>query len=329
MLLSVGCASSPEVASASREVVASCAPATAETVRVENAHGTLEGTLALPERCGRVPVVLLISGSGPQDREGNAPRSYGLLAEGLAAAGIASLRFDDVGVGGSATAVPSDPAAIAEIEYGFEVDAARRFLTVLRRDERLGPVVAAGHSQGALTATLLAQEPDGADAVITLAGAGRPIDVVLREQLARTLEAEPLARLDAALAKLRAGELAGPQEPPLDRILPPGVQRYFISWIRHDPSAELRQVARPKLIVQGGTDVQVTREDARLLAESSPDAQAVDIPDMCHTLKRAEIADIQAQQAQYSDPSLPLHEALVPAITAFVRSLARGAGDRD
>jgi uncharacterized protein len=243
--------------------------------------------------------------------------------EGLKANGIASLRFDDVGVGGSAKAIPSDPEAIAEITYEFEVDAARRWIPLLRGDHRFGKLVAAGHSQGALTATLLAAEKNGADAVITLAGAGRTIDVVLREQLASKIPAEALVRLDAALAKLRAGELAGPQEPPLDRILAPQVQRYFISWIKYDPSVELGRVKGPALVVQGGTDVQVTREDAHRLATGQPRASLVEIADMCHVLKQAPVADVLAQRPQYTDPTIPLHEALVPAVVDFLRDARR------
>jgi uncharacterized protein len=317
----MGCASVPETSMDSSLVTCTAVVGATETVRVENAHGTIEGTLEVPSGCAGMPVVLIISGSGGQDRDGSAAGMYKHLAEGLKANGIASLRFDDVGVGGSATAIPSDPEAIANITYELEIDAARKWMPLVRADQRFGALVAAGHSQGALTATLLGREKGGADAVITLAGAGRTIDVVLREQLASKIPPEALVRLDAALAHLRAGELAGPQEPPLDRILAPQVQRYFISWIKYDPSVELARVTRPALIVQGGTDVQVSREDARRLAAAQPRASLVEIADMCHVLKQAPVADALAQRPQYTDASIPLHEALVPAVVDFVRRL--------
>src|SRR5881394_2701711 len=76
-----------------------------EVIRVETPNGNLCGTLLLPQSKKRVPVVLIISGSGPTDRDGNSPllkgpdNSLKLLAEGLAANGIASLRYDKRGIG--------------------------------------------------------------------------------------------------------------------------------------------------------------------------------------------------------------------------------------
>jgi uncharacterized protein len=69
--------------------------------------------------------------------------------------------------------------------------------------------------------------------------------------------------------------------------------------------------------------VQVTREDARLLAQAQPLASLVDIADMCHVLKQATVADALAQTPQYTDPTIPLHDALVPAVVDFVRRVRR------
>jgi pimeloyl-ACP methyl ester carboxylesterase len=320
-------AADPEPETREVRAVRACAPVSAvtETLRVENEHGALEGTLEVPGGCAGMPVLLIISGSGPQDRDGGAPAMYKHLAGDLKAAGFASLRFDDVGVGGSAAAVPPSVEALAALTYEFEIDAARRWIPVLRGDRRFGSIVAAGHSQGALTATLLAQDADGgSDAVISLAGAGRPIDAVLRAQLEPQLPAEVIARLDAALVKLRAGELAGALAPPLDRLLPVAAQRYWMSWMKYDPKVEIGRVTRPALIVQGGTDVQVTAIDAALLREGKADAEYVEISDMCHVLKQAPVASIASQAAQYSDPALPLHADLVPAIAEFLRSVGTG-----
>jgi hypothetical protein len=71
---------------------------------VADDFGTLEGTLEVPSGCEGMPVVLILSGSGPEDRDGNPPRGsyqtdmYKLLALGLRDAGFAALRFDDPGV---------------------------------------------------------------------------------------------------------------------------------------------------------------------------------------------------------------------------------------
>jgi len=323
----VACGSSssdpaPAPSPAPENNAAACTPvaASSETVHVKNDYGTLEGTLDVPEGCAGMPVVVILSGSGPQDRNGDTPGEtdktdmYELLARGLVEKGYATLRFDDPGVAKSKTALPLDESKIV---YEMEVDAASKWTPLLRADARFGKIVAAGHSQGSLTAILLA-ERGAADEVISLAGAGRPIDVVLREQLAPKLTDDQLAKLDAALAKMKAGELAGPQDPPLDVLLRPSVQPYMISWMKYDPKAEIAKVTVPTLLVQGKTDVQVTVLDANLLAEGKPDATLDFIDDMCHVLKEAPKKDASAQTAQYSDPSLPIHPALVPDIAAFL-----------
>lgn len=303
-----------------------CTPvaASSETVHVKDDYGTLEGTLDVPDGCAGMPVVVILSGSGPQDRNGDTPGEadktdmYELLGRGLVEKGYATLRFDDPGVAKSKTALPLDESKIV---YEMEVDAAAKWTPLLRADARFGKIVAAGHSQGSLTAILLAQRGD-ADAVISLAGAGRPVDVVLREQLAPKLTADQLAKLDAALAKMKAGELAGPQDPPLDVLLRPSVQPYMISWMKYDPKVEIAKVNVPTLLVQGETDVQVSVADANLLAEGKPDAKLELIDDMCHVLKEAPKKDATTQAAQYSDPSLPIHPALVPDLDDFLQGFS-------
>jgi len=290
-----------------------------ETVTARNTFGTLEGTLEVPEGCAGMPVVLILSGSGSQDRDGNSPRIYALLAEGLRDAGIAALRFDDPGVDASHTALPDK---IEEFVYETEVDAMGAWLDVLASDRRFGPIVLAGHSQGSLTALLLAQR-GSVDAVVSLAGTGRPIAEVLREQLVSRLTAEQLATFDATLEKVARGEIVDPVPPPLDRIMPPSVQPYFASWMKYDPKIEIAKLAQPVLIVQGGTDVQVSDVDAARLAEGNPEAQMLHIPDMCHVLREAHQKTASSQAAQYSEPAIPLHASLLPRLAQFVNGLEK------
>lgn len=299
-----------------------------EAVTVTAPRGSLGGTLAVPAGCTGMPVVLIFSGSGPEDRDGNPPGGsyqtdmYKLLAIGLHDAGFATLRYDDVGVGASASALPAD---VSMFTYDMEVEAAATWIPTLRHDPRFGALVLAGHSQGALTAILLA-ERGGVDAVVSMEGEGRPLDVLLREQLSATLSPAQLMTAERVLAELKAGELAGPQQPPLDQIFAEVVQRFLISLFQYDPAAELAKVHVPALIVQGRTDVQVSVEDAQRLAMAKPDAELVLIDDLCHTLKPAAEKDLATQTAQYSDPSIPVHPALIADIAAFLRTLPRPGG---
>jgi pimeloyl-ACP methyl ester carboxylesterase len=320
-----GCSgSSGDTASGSADagggVAAACAPvaAASETVTVKNDFGPLEGTLIVPDGCGPMPVVLILSGSGTTDRDGNVPGDvqpslYRVLAETLRDAGYAVLRYDDPGIGKSVDAGPKTNEAF---RYEMEVDDAALFIAALRKDPRFGAVIAAGHSQGSLTGILVAQKQP-IDGLISLAGAGRPAGEVLHDQLVPHLSAAQLATADAAIAKLDAGELPGPLAPPLDQILPADVQPYLVSWLKYDPKAEIAKLHVPALLLQGRFDLQVTELDANRLAEGKPDATLVFVDDMGHSLRKVSAKTAAAQTEAETKP-LPLHPAAVAAMTDFL-----------
>jgi len=332
ILAVTGCSSSSDGAAiappdaAAPDAAPACTPvaSASETVAVRNDVGGLEGTLDVPEGCGPMPVVVILSGSGSTDRDGNAPGApskpaiYRVLAKALNDAGFATLRYDDPGIGKSASAVPKNVEAF---RYEMEVHAAALFVAKLRADARFGAIVAAGHSQGSLTGIMAAEEQP-LDGFISLAGAGRGVAVLLREQVAPRLNATQLAELDAALAKMVKGEVAGPLSAPLDQILPESVQPYMISWMKYDPKQEMAKLKAPALLLQGKMDVQVQVLDAQLLAEARPDAKTVLVDDMGHMLRKVTEKDAAAQAATYSEP-LPIHPAVVSAISEFLGSLPK------
>ena len=289
----------------------------AEDVAVSNAFGSLQGTLTLPGGCGPVPAVLLIAGSGPTDRDGNSgaalqANTYRLIAEGLGARGVAVLRYDKAGVGSSRAAAPASEEAM-RFEMGAE-DAAL-FLNQLRADPRISRVVIAGHSEGALLGVLVAERA-AIDGYVSIAGAGRPVGVILREQLSKQPSAAPLlAQANALLEQLEAGNTVSAVPPALEALFRPSVQPYFISWLKYDPAHELASLMAPALIVQGTTDSQVDVADARLLAAARPDAELLIIDGMSHVLKAAAL-DAAAQQRAYSDPTLPIVPELLDRLVA-------------
>ncbi len=280
------------------------------------ASGTLHGTLTMPQSAsGRVPVALIIAGTGPTDRDGNNPlgvaaASYRLLAHALAERGVATLRADKRGIGQSSAAYrPTDL-------FDDLVTDAETWLAHLRADPRFAAVSVVGHSEGALIGALAGA--DGrADALVSVSGAGEPAAAVLRRQLSERL---PEAMRPGALAlvdSLEAGVLV--PEPPgvLAQIFPPVVQPYMISWFAHDPAEAVAAFGGPVLIVQGTTDLQVTEADARRLAAADPAARLVLVAGMNHALKDAS-GDLEAQMASYTTPDLPLDAELVREAAAFL-----------
>ena len=279
------------------------------------ASGTLYGTLTMPAGIsGPVPVALLVAGSGPTDRDGNAPGAamgtLRLLAHALAERGIATLRTDKRGIGESAAAYhPTD------LFDDFVADA-EGWLAHLRADPRFSTVSVAGHSEGALIGALAGA--DGrADALVSISGAGEPAAAVLRRQLSERLPEAMRPGALAVLDSLETGRLVADPPPALAAVFRPSIQPYLLSWFAHDPADAVAAFDGPVLIVQGLTDLQVTEADARRLAAANPAARLDLIDGMNHPLKDV-AGDLAAQMASYTDPALPLDAELVRETAAFL-----------
>ena len=289
-------------------------------IELDTGHGVLHGSLLLPQQDTPPPVVLIIAGSGPTDRDGNNPAGGRVdnlkrLALMLSKQRIASVRYDKRGVAASQPATPDERDLSVE---GYVADAVA-WGKQLRADPRFGPLIIIGHSEGALIASLAAQEA-GASAVITLAGSGRPIDQVLREQLAKRLSPADMLRGNLLLDHLMAGQTSLDVPTPLRQAFRPSVQPYLISLLRQDPAAAFGRLTLPALIIQGRNDVQVEVLDAERLHAAKPDAQMVLIDGMNHML-RISPRDMSEQRESYNNPQLPLARELGEKVVAFIQDL--------
>jgi pimeloyl-ACP methyl ester carboxylesterase len=285
---------------------------------------TLHSTLLLPKDTSKpMPVVLLLSGSGPTDRNGNSPMLHGknnallMLAEGLAANGIASLRYDKRGVGESAGAMVAE----ADLRLDTYVDDALSWCEQLRRDKRFSAVIIAGHSEGSLIG-MLAAKRCAADGFVSISGAGRSAADILRTQLAGKLPPELAVQSEAIITNLEAGKTTENPPPALDAIYRPSVQPYLISWFRYDPAKWIAALTVPVLIVQGTTDLQVGVDDAKRLAAANPKAKLLVIEGMNHVLKEVP-ADREKQIASYSNPDLRLAPEFLAGVVDFVRKVGK------
>jgi pimeloyl-ACP methyl ester carboxylesterase len=295
-----------------------------QPIALETPSGSLAGTLALPAATGRVPVVLLIAGSGPTDRDGNGPvaqlrnDSLKLLAAALADAGFASVRYDKRGIGASRAAGPTESA----LRFDTFVDDAAAWVARLRAEPRFASVSIVGHSEGALVG-LLAARRGGVAGYVSVAGIAQPVGAILRTQLAGKLPPDLAATSETILASLERGQPVSDVPPALASLYRPSVQPFLISELKIVPGAEMAALAIPALIVQGTTDIQVGVGEARALKAAQPRAVLALIPGMNHPLKDVP-ADMARQMASYGDPALPLAPGLVDAITGFLRALPAG-----
>lgn len=296
-----------------------------QPLQLHTASGTLHGTLLKPSGAAPLTVALLIAGSGPTDRDGNNPDggrndSLKRLAQSLAKHGIASLRYDKRGVAASRSATPDE----RDLTVEAYVSDAVAWAQLLKADPAFNRLVLIGHSEGALIASLAAEAAQ-ADALISLAGSARPVDQLLREQLAARLPAALLAPSHYLLDRLLAGQLT-PQVPAALQVLfRPSVQPYLISLLRQNPAQAFARLKLPALIVQGSHDIQVSVADALALQAAKPDAELLIIPGMNHVL-RISSRDLPAQLASYNNPKLPLAQGLGEQIAQFIqRSVVKPA----
>jgi alpha-beta hydrolase superfamily lysophospholipase len=303
------------------------APYVAEAVRVPTPRGyELAGTLTRPAgAAGRVPAVVTISGSGPQDRDGQILgipdyRPFRAFADTLGRRGIAVLRFDERGVGASGGAFGSATSR----DFADDVRAVVAWLRA-RPDVDPSRVALLGHSEGGIVAPLVAAEDSAVAALVLLAAPAVPgrrlLDYQARLALPRGL---PAARRDSAEAALaRAVDSAVAQSAWL---------RWFAAY---DPLPAARRVRAPTLVLHGATDRQVPAEQADTLlaalrAGGSRAAERRVFPGLNHLL----LEDASGSPAGYAalpDRRLPprVLGAVADWLAATLRAAPRDARPRD
>lgn len=303
-----------------RPVWAQAAPRQAAPREEEWSLGGLAGTLTLPAGANDVgSIVLIVAGSGPTDRDGNQPNlrtdSYRMLADGLARAGFASLRYDKRGVGESKALVTREDDVVFDDFVGDAIRISRSLLS-----DGYGPVVLAGHSEGGLVAIEAAPRarPVG---LILLATPGRPLRAVLETQLtAAPMPADLRAEMIGMFDTIANGGRVADVPVQLMPVLRPSLQPFLTSVLKLDPAAALARLNIPVQIVWGARDIQISRVDFDALAKARPDAATVVLPTANHALKPAP-ADRDGNIEAYTDPALALDPDLAPAMAEFVRSM--------
>lgn len=286
---------------------------------LETSTGEIYGTLTTSNNAGPSPIVLIIAGSGPTDRDCNSTmglqtNAYKMLSESFAKEGISSLRFDKRGIG------KSKPAMTSESELRFEtyINDVVSWISLLNSDKRFSSIFILGHSEGSLIGMIAAEQTDVAG-FISLSGVGESADKVLQRQLKTKLPPQLLDESNKILNSLRNGKTVSNVNPNLAALYRPSIQPYMISWIKYDPTNELRELDIPVLLIQGTTDLQVTVNDSKLLSSAKPDAKLLIIENMNHVLKESG-ADIQKNMATYNNPNLPLKTGLTDEIVNFIKT---------
>ncbi|HWB44122.1 MAG TPA: alpha/beta fold hydrolase [Hyphomicrobiaceae bacterium] len=284
--------------------------------------GGLSATYTRPQGAPRAPHAVIIAGSGPTDRDGNNQAglrtdTYKLLAHALAERGIATVRYDKRGVGGSAALLRSERDLTVDL---FAADAVK-VATWTRERAHGAPLVLIGHSEGGVVA-LLAAKRAGAKALVLLATPGRPYGVILREQFSRpgVPRAMNLAAVQV-IGSLEQGKEVPNIDPALALVFRPTAQPFLISIMKIDPAERLRALHLPTMVVGGGLDVQIGKTDFDALTGIGASDDAYWDPTMGHTLKEMS-PNAQSLRRAYTDPTLPLSVGLAERIGKFISDQA-------
>ncbi len=279
---------------------------------------SISGTLI--SRSTTEPLVIIIAGSGPTDRDGNNPLgvssdSYRLLAQELYDNHISTYRYDKRGIAKSSAGNMTE-AAMRFTDFSNDADS----IVAYFRTQGYQKIFIAGHSEGSLLGMLVAEQMN-LTGYISISGAGIPADQILEQQMTGKVPGVSDSTIRRVLSEIKDGKAVNDIPEVLKPIFRPSVQPYLTSWLKYDPRMEIQRISCPILIIQGTCDVQVGVQNATDLFNAAKHATIKIIPGMSHTLKDAG-KDCVNQQQTYTDPSLPVSKELVSDIVTFVKQSA-------
>ncbi|MEW6651862.1 MAG: alpha/beta fold hydrolase [Bacteroidota bacterium] len=302
-------------------------PYNEEEITFENieANITLAGTLTYPKEEGKYPAVVMVSGSGPQDRDetllGHKP--FLVIADYLTRNGIAVLRYDDRGVAKS----KGDFAAATSVDFAADALAAVEFLKT-RKEINSKKIGIAGHSEGGLIAPMCAVNSSDVSFIVLLAGTGVPgkdiiilqTELILRasgskeEDIKKTVDQSTrifnvvseesdsletfkklLAMYNDDVSKMSDEEKKKPEnsKETFDRNVKQILSPWFRFFIKYDPRPTLEQVTVPVFALNGEKDLQVDPKqnlpeiEKALKAGGNKNFKIIELPGLNHLFQPA------------------------------------------
>ncbi|UMB60444.1 alpha/beta hydrolase [Lutibacter sp. A80] len=278
---------------------------------------TINGTLLTPNSSEKNPLVIIIPGSGPTDRDGNNAmmknNSLKFLAETLSAKNIATYRYDKSALSYSKEAIEK----IDTLTFNTFIYEAKSVINYFKKTEKYSKIIVAGHSQGSLVGMIASQNK--ADGFISLEGAGRSLDKILVEQI--ELQAPFLKEeTQKIVTELKKGNTVDEFNPMLISLFNKQIQPFLISWIEYNPQEEIAKLAIPILIINGSKDIQAKVIDAELLHKAAPNSKLFIIENMNHIFKEIK-GDLNENMQSYNDSKLPIMQNFSDKISTFVKDL--------
>ena len=277
----------------------------------------INGTLLNVSEVKKSPLVIIIPGSGPTDRNGNNAmmknNSLKFLAENLSSKNISTYRFDKSVLSYNSENIEK----LDSLSFEIFINEAKTVLGFFKTSNNYSKIIVAGHSQGSLVGLLASQNK--ADGFISLAGAGRSIDNILIEQISKQapfLKEETERIID----QLKEGVIVEDYNELLKSLFNKKTQPFLMSWIKYNPQEQIKKLTIPILIINGSNDIQVATTEGELLHKSAQSSQLQIIENMNHLFKEIK-GDINENMLSYNNPNLPVMEELINIITTFVNEI--------
>jgi len=303
-------------------------PYRSEDVIFENkqAEILLAGTLTMPEQAGTYPAVVLISGSGPQNRDeelmGHKP--FLVLSDYLTKNGIAVLRFDDRGTAAST----GNFGTATSVDFATDVASAVQYLQS-RPEIDKSKIGLIGHSEGGIIAPMVAGDSDDIDFIVLLAGTGirgdklllaqqaligeasgmspnqlaeneliskKAFEIILKEQGEEEMKGEIRNYMTQVFRNIPAGNIPGGMSE--EEFVTAQVNQLSSPWmqyfIKYDPAPALEKVSCPVLAINGEKDLQVPPKEnleaikAALTKGGNTNVTTLELPGLNHLFQEAE-----------------------------------------
>ncbi|WP_028281561.1 alpha/beta hydrolase [Olleya marilimosa] len=275
----------------------------------------INGTLLTSIDANKPDLAILIAGYGPTDRDGNQnflkTNNIKKLAIGLTKNGIATFRYDK-------RIVKQIRQNNVDKNLSFDdfVTDAIDVLDYFKNLNQYNKIYIVGHDQGSLIGMLAAK--DKADGFISIAGAGQTIDSVIIEQIEKTAP-QFTADTKRIFNILKSGKTTTDYPVALSSIFNIETQRFFMSWMKHNPVDIISTLNVPTLIINGTKDLQVSQAEALLLKEAAKDASIQIIKNMNHVMVTIAGDDLENSKS-YNESQRPLADGLLEKIISFITS---------
>jgi dipeptidyl aminopeptidase/acylaminoacyl peptidase len=301
-----------------------------EDITFKSGNLKLAGTVTVPQDVKtKHPAVIIISGSGPQDRDGKTPEllfsvQYKALAHVLSNSGILVLRYDDRGVEKS----EGDFLTASLTDFVSDVKAGINYLRS-RSDVDKTRICLIGHSEGAIIAPMIASEDTMIQAIVLMAGTAKPFDQVILEQqdyvmkkqnVPEEMQKQAIDQQKDFFAWVR-GETQWSEEKVRQLEKLADQKKWLLEHFQHDPIQTIKQVKCKVLILQGGKDRQVFEEHARMLNlalnESKNKNHTLKIfPNLDHLFCKTEG---EGDYAEYANIERPLDQEFLNFLTEWLK----------